>query len=60
MYCMSVYSRPLSTLCGTVSGDPDLFLSRLINEEIKVSVSQSRDKDTGTLEGGDQTPSWYL
>lgn len=38
---------PLFTLCGTVSGDSDLFLSRLINEEIKVSVSQSRHKDTG-------------
>ena len=48
---------PLSTLCGTVSGDADLFLSRLINEEIKVSVSQSRHKDTGR---GDQIPSWYL
>lgn len=47
---------PLSTLCGTVSGDTDLFLSRLINEEIKVSVSQSRHKDTGTFEGGIRHP----
>lgn len=38
---------PLFTLYGSVSGDSDLFLSRLINEEIKVSVSQSRHKDTG-------------
>lgn len=38
---------PLSMLCDRVSGDTDLFLSRLINEEIKVSVSQSRHKDTG-------------
>lgn len=44
---------PLSTLCGTVSADADLFLSRLINEEIKVSVSQSRHKDTGR--GGSDT-----
>ena len=45
---------PLFTLCGTVSGDADLFLSRLLNEEIKVSVSQSRHKDTGrgVLRGG--------
>ena len=46
---------PLSTLCGTVSGDADLFLSRLINEEIKVSVSQSRHKDTGGAGGGSDT-----
>lgn len=42
---------PLSPLCGTVSRDTDLFLSRLINEEIKVSVSQSRHKDTGKWGG---------
>lgn len=44
---------PLSMLCGNVSVDADLFLSRLINEEIKVSVSQSRHKDTGR--GGSDT-----
>lgn len=43
---------PLSTLCGAASEDADLFLSRLINEEIKVSVSQSRHKDTGGVGGG--------
>lgn len=47
MYCNVCILAPLFTLCGTVSGDSDLFLSRLINEEIKVSVSQSRHKDTG-------------
>lgn len=39
---------PLFTLCSTVHGDLDLFLSRLINEEIKVNVSQSRQKDIRT------------
>ena len=43
---------PLFTLCGSVSGDSDLFLSRLINEEIKVSVSQSRHRHR---EGGSDT-----
>lgn len=32
---------------GARARDSDLFLSRLINEEIKVSASQSRHKDTG-------------
>ena len=36
-----------SALCGSVSSNADLLLSRLISEEIKVSVSQSRREDTG-------------
>ena len=49
LYVCSLF--PLSMLCGTVSGDADLLLSRLINIEIKVSVFQSRHEDTGR-EGG--------
>lgn len=44
---MFARSGHYSRSCGRASGDSDLFLSRLINEEIKVSASQSRHKDTG-------------
>lgn len=44
---MFARSAHYSRFCGRASGDSDLFLSRLINEEIKVSASQSRHKDTG-------------
>lgn len=58
------YASQIFELCGTVSCDAYLLLSRLINEEIKVSVSQFRYKDTGGWwgegDGWDQTPSWYL
>lgn len=43
---MFARSAHYSRFCGRAGGDPDLFLSRLINEEIKVSASQSRHKDT--------------
>lgn len=46
------YTPQILELCGTVSWDAYLLLSRLINEEIKVSVSQFRYKDTGGWWGG--------
>lgn len=51
MCCMFVYS-PHYLCFVALSRFRDLFLSRLINEEIKVSVSQSRHKDTGKWGGG--------
>lgn len=53
VWCVRTYCS-VCTLCpiihafvGARARDSDLFLSRLINEEIKVSASQSRHKDTG-------------
>lgn len=46
MYCMyCLHASPYYSCFVALSGDSDLFLSRLINEEIKVSVSQFRHKD---------------
>lgn len=46
--CSVCIPLPLFTLCGIVCMDLNLFMSRLINEEIKVSTSQSRHKDIRT------------
>lgn len=47
-YCNVCTLGPIiHAFVGARARDSDLFLSRLINEEIKVSASQSRHKDTG-------------
>lgn len=47
-YCnVCTFGPIIHAFVGARARDSDLFLSRLINEEIKVSASQSRHKDTG-------------